>query len=152
MRIKNLIVIIFGLFVAWTAVLVNAQEFTQGEIIITRPWARISPPGVPNGAVYLTITLSGSEPDRLISAKSDVSDVVEFHSHEMENGMMRMRKLDSVELTPDSATEFAPGGLHVMLIGLKKPLASGETFTLTIEFERNDPMDIEVVVSDPDNS
>ena len=83
----------------------------------------------------MTIHNTGAEADRLIRAESPVSERVELHTHLQENGVMRMREVEAIDLPAGAATELKPGGLHVMFMGLKEPLVAGQTIPLTLHFE-----------------
>jgi len=61
---------------------------------------------------------------------------VEIHSMNMDGGVMRMRRLDGVDLPSSGTVALAPGGLHMMLFGLKAPLRTGESFPLELRFEK----------------
>ena len=126
----------------------EADDFVTGTITVSDPWARATAPAVPTGAVYMTIRTSGSEPDRLVSASSPAADVVELHTVGLDDsGIMRMREIDVIEVEPLAATSLAPGGLHVMLIGLEAPLMQGERFPLTLTFETAGDLEISVAVT-----
>ena len=124
----------------------SAQHYEAGDIHIQSPWARALPPTSPNGAVYLTLTNHGAHSDKLLSASADVAERVEVHSHILEDGMMKMRRVESVILPPHEDVLFAPGGQHIMLMGLKQPLAAGDRFPLLLEFEQTEQALVEVVV------
>lgn len=103
---------------------------------VENAWARATPGKARNGAAYVKIVKTGKDGDRLIGAKGDVAKRVEIHTHLMDNGIMRMRKVDGVDLPPGEAVTFKPGGHHVMLIGLHAPLKKGQTFPVTLLFEK----------------
>jgi copper(I)-binding protein len=113
---------------------------------VENSWARESPPLVKTGAVYLTLINSGAELDRLTSISGDVAKIIELHTHLHENGMMKMRPLDSVDIAPDKPAVFEPGGSHIMLIELTKPLQKGQVFPLTLHFENAADLRIDVPV------
>jgi copper(I)-binding protein len=100
----------------------------------------------------MTITNRGTSTDRLMSADAEVSERVELHTHLMDQGVMRMRQVDSIELKPGEVTELKPGGLHVMFIGLKAPFKAGQQVPVTLRFERGGSLDIEVPVKTMDES
>jgi copper(I)-binding protein len=108
--------------------------------------ARETPPGAVTGAAYLTLINNGQENDRLLEVSGDVADSIEVHTHLMEDGMMKMRPVDGVDISTDKPAVFEPGGLHIMLIGLKAPLKTDEVFPLTLKFEKADDLTVEVVV------
>ena len=64
----------------------------------------------------------------------------------MENGIARMRPVDAVAVAPDAPAVFQPGGYHVMIMGLKGPLKEGETFPLTLTFEKAGDVTVDVMV------
>ncbi len=105
------------------------------EISIEAPFARATPGLVKNGAAYLTITNNGSA-DRLLGAESSVSARTELHTHIKQDGVMRMRHVDAIEVPAGETVMLAPGGDHVMLMGLKAPLKKGQSFELTLVFEK----------------
>ena len=96
--------------------LAPAQHYEAGDIHIQSPWARALPPTSPNGAVYLTLTNHGAHPDKLLGASADVAERVEVHSHILEDGMMKMRPVESVILPPHEDVLFAPGGQHIICL------------------------------------
>lgn len=124
----------------------EAQDVTAGDLLIAHPWSRATAPTAPTGAVYLTIENSGAA-DRLVSASADVSDTVEIHMSMTDGaGVMQMHPLDGIEIPADGAAVFAPGGTHIMLIGLHAPLKQGGSFPLTLTFEHAGAVTVEVDV------
>lgn len=95
-----------------------------------------TPPGAKTGAVYLDIVNTGSA-DRLLGAEAgDVASHIELHTSLLEGNMMRMRKVEAVDLASGATTSLKPGGLHIMLIDLKQPLRADQSFPLTLRFEK----------------
>ena len=125
---------------------VPAQEFTSGSMTIVAPWSRALPPNAPNGAAYFRVENGGGEPDRIVSARTDVAESVEIHTHEMDGGMMKMRRVESVKVPAGGEARFKPHGLHLMLFGLKEPLADGTSYALTVVFEKAGELDVSVEV------
>lgn len=97
--------------------------------------ARVRPtnPGQEVGAAYMTLT--SKEDAKLIGVESDVTKSVEIHSMTMKNGVMKMRMLETLDLVAGKPYSLAPGGYHLMLFDLKKPLAEGETVRFTLHFK-----------------
>ncbi len=127
----------------------NAHDYTAGDLKITHPWAKSSLKGVPNSAAYMTITNTGETDDTLVAAATDVSEAVELHTMSMEDGVMRMRRLEGgVPLPAGETVKLEPGGLHVMLIGLNDRLEKGETFAMTLTFENAGQLEVEAIVAD----
>ena len=147
MTIKPLLLFVATLL--FTLAAVAAQH--QPEFIdVTDAWSRALPPVSTNGAAYVTLTNSGHNADKLVGASAPIAQRAELHSHSMEGGVMKMRPVTSVELLPGKKVEFKPGGLHVMLIGLKQPLKQGAHFPLTLRFAHTPPVTVEVVVQATD--
>lgn len=122
-----------------------AHEYKLGDLVIDHPWARASAGDAKNGAAYLSIANDGSASDRLIGAASRAGHA-ELHNHVSEDGVMKMRAVDGVDLAPGEKVALEPGGLHVMLMGLAEPLVEGESFPLTLTFEKAGSIDVEVKV------
>lgn len=124
-----------------------AAEVAQvGTVTIHEPWARASLGNAPNSAAYMTLETTGEEPDRLVASSSPVAEQAALHSHAMDGGVARMRPVDAVEVAPGAPTVLAPGGLHIMLIGLKQKLAPGDSVPLTLVFEHAGAITIEAPV------
>lgn len=102
---------------------------------VAHGWARATPPGVNVGAGYFDIE-GGAGADRLLRAHSARARSVEFHESRLEAGIARMRELAAVPVASRARVSFAPGGLHLMLVGLQSPLLAGERVPVTLEFER----------------
>lgn len=115
---------------------VHAGEAVKDGLKIEDAWGRATPPKAPTGAAFMTITNSGADDDVLLGARSDVSKLAELHIHLDIDGVMSMRQVESIEIRPGQTITFEPGGLHVMLIGLKAPLTQGKSFPLTLMFEK----------------
>jgi len=123
-----------------------ADAAQVGPVRIHEPWARASIGSAPNSAAYMTLETTAEEPDRLVASRSPVAERTELHSHVMDGGVARMRPVDAVEVAPGTPTVLAPGGLHLMLIGLKQKLAPGDSVPLTLVFEHAGEITIEAPV------
>lgn len=123
----------------------QAQGVKAGAIQIDRAYARATAPGQPAGGAYLRLDNRGPA-DRLLVASADVSQRVELHEMKMEADVMRMRQVDAIELPANKVVELKPGGLHIMLIGLKAPLKAGERFPMTLRFEKAGEVKLDVAV------
>lgn len=98
-------------------------------------------PGLAVGAAYLTIT-GGSQPDRLLGASSPRAASVQVHVTEQSNGVAGMREVETVAVPAGAKVSFAPGGTHLMLMGLDGPLVAGQTLPITLSFERAGPIQV----------
>ena len=125
----------------------SAHSYKLGTLEIGHPWARATPPTAPTGGGYLSVKNTGTEPDRLISISSPAAGTVQVHEMKMEGNVMRMRELDGpLEIKPGETVTLAPGGMHLMMMGLKEPLKQGEKVPLTLVFEKAGKIDVELVV------
>jgi periplasmic copper chaperone A len=115
---------------------VRAQtaEARLGNLIITDARARPTPPGILVGAVYFSITNGGPTADQLLSVGTPMADKVELHESRTVQGVVEMRPVTAVECPPGKTVKAAPGGLHVMLLGLAAPLVAGSEFVVSLQF------------------
>lgn len=112
---------------------------------VTDAWARATAPGVDVGAVYMTIE-GGKSADRLVDGSTTRAAMVHLHTVEEKDGVAKMRAIDGVAVPAGQRVELAPKGTHVMLMGLGKPLAAGESFPLVLEFEQAGELTVNVAV------
>jgi hypothetical protein len=119
----------------------------EPSIHVVDAWARATPPGVENGAVYCKILNHGGA-DRLVGARSSAARAVEIHESLAQNGVVEMRRVDALPVGAGASVELAPGGTHVMLVGLAAPLAAGATIQLTLAFATAGEVTVEVPVVD----
>ncbi len=112
--------------------------------MIEGAWARETPPNAQVSAAYMTI--HAKEFDRLVKASGAVAKTIELHTHLLEDGVMKMREVSAIEINPEEPATLKPGGLHIMLIDLVEPLKQGESFFLTLHFEKAGEMTFEVPV------
>jgi hypothetical protein len=137
MRI-GLAAILLGLLAAGTAL--------AGELTVTGAWARSTPPGAGMGAIYLTIDNGSTKSDRLLKLRTSVASAAQVHRTEELDGIVRMREVAVLHVAAGERIEFKPGGHHVMLTGLGKPLVEGQVFNLELVFEIAGPRKVKVVV------
>jgi copper(I)-binding protein len=100
----------------------------------------------PTSAVYLVIKNGGRDADRLTAASTDVAQAVEIHETKMENNVMRMAQVAGIDVPGGGQVELKPGGYHAMLIGVRRELKVGETFPLTLQFEKSGPITVQAEV------
>ncbi|MBM3557914.1 MAG: copper chaperone PCu(A)C [Alphaproteobacteria bacterium] len=127
--------IVLSTLFALAALPALAHDSQIGSLKIENPWARATAATARNGAAYFTIVNPGAAPDRLLEAKASIADKVELHTHERDGDIMKMRRVDGIEVK-QGETKLAPGGLHIMFLGLKGPLVEGQSFDLTLRFEK----------------
>lgn len=115
------------------------------SVTIENPFARPSAGTAGAGAAYMTIRNSGTA-DRLLSVSTTVASRAELNDHIREGDVIKMREIDSIPVPAQGAAELKPGGLHVMLMGLAQPLKVGDTFALTLTFEKAGAVAVQVPV------
>ena len=118
-------------------------------------WARATPAGARMGAIYFTMTSPAG--DRLTGAAvpHSVAGATQIHETVMEQdssgaatGRMSMQEVESVELPAGTEVQFKPGGYHVMLLDLKRPLVSGQHVALTLTFANAGKQKVTATVRD----
>lgn len=131
----KLISTVVGIALSVASLLTHAHSFKLGEITIGHPYSRTTAAGQASGGGYLKLENKGAD-DKLLSASADVAASVELHSMSMEGDVMRMRQIDNIALPQGKTVELKPGGLHLMLVGLKAPLKNGDKFAMKLKFEK----------------
>lgn len=117
-------------------------------LVVHDAWARPTSPIATVGAAYLTISNHGMATDRLLGASSPVAVEVQLHGSTDDNGVMRMRPVDALEIAPHGSATMDPGGMHFMLMELSAPLVAGSRFPLTLKFEHAGEVTVDVLVQD----
>jgi copper(I)-binding protein len=116
-------------------------------IEVREAWVRPAAQGE-NGAVYFVIHNLDPNADTLTGVSSDVADAAEMHESKMSGDVMQMQQLDSVPIERSAEIKFEPGGLHLMLVGLKRDLKVGEEIDITLHFKNFEDIKVTVPVSD----
>lgn len=125
----------------------GAHEIRAGSLTVEHPWARATATAQETGAVYMIIHNRGDAADRLLGASSSEAETVALHESAVSaDGVARMGEAHGIEVPAGGEVRLAPGGLHVMLTGMKTQLFEGITFPLTLEFERAGEVPVEVEV------
>ena len=118
-----------ALLLLWAAAGAVAQE-----VKVEGAWARPTVAGQQGGGGFMSITSAAG--DRLVGGSTPVAKRFELHTMAMKGDVMQMRQVDAIDLPAGQKVEFKPGGLHVMFIGITKPLAPGSKVPVTLKFER----------------
>lgn len=109
---------------------------THAQVSVEAPWVRATVPGQKATGAFMT--LRSSQDARFVEARSPVAGVVEIHEMKHDGGMMRMSAIASLPLPAGRHVDLKPGGYHVMLMDLKRPIADGDAVPLTLVFEGAD--------------
>src|SRR5215475_11363628 len=124
-----------------------AQTYTVGSLKIEQPWTRATPGGAKVGGGYLTITNTGTTPDRLVGGSLAQAGRFEMHEMKMEGGTAQMREIKGgLEIGPGQKVELEPGGYHIMFMDLRAPFKQGETLKGQLRFEKAGTVDVEYKV------
>jgi copper(I)-binding protein len=121
-------------------------ESRLGSLVVTNAWSPATPPTASVGVVYFSISNQGSKADRLLAVSSGVARAVELHESHTVKGVVEMRAVMAVDCPPGVTVKSEPGALHVMLMGLTHPLATGTVFALTLQFRDAGALTLQVPV------
>ena len=136
-----------GLLLCLLPGLASADDYKLGQLEIGQPWARATAPTAPAGGGFLTLTNKGTATDRLIGVRTPVAEQSQIHEMKMDGNVMRMRELDKgLEIPPGATVTLAPGGFHLMLMGLRKPLIKGTRVPVTLVFEKAGSIEVKLSV------
>jgi copper(I)-binding protein len=122
------------------------HQYKLGPLEIDTPWSRATPGEAPNGVIYVTVKNTGAEPDRLIDVASPAADQTQIHDMQVEGDVSSMWLIGELDIPAGQTVTLAPDHAHIMLVGLKKPLEVGQTFPLTLTFEKAGSVTVEVTV------
>ena len=135
------------LALAASLVVASAVLAQTNQLEVSNAWARATPGSAENGAAYLTI--QSPTADRLLSLSSPVAKKAELHTMSMEGMVMKMRPLADLDIPAGQSITLKPGGQHVMLLGLDAPLREGQSFPLTLTFEKAGTRTVTVAIEKP---
>jgi periplasmic copper chaperone A len=136
------VVVVFG-----ATVPVLAHDYTADGLKIDHPWARPTIGTLRVTAAYLILENQSGKSDKLVSASAAIADRVELHESVVEDGVVKMKHLpNGLEIPSGEKVELKPKGLHLMVMGLKQPLAVGDSFPMTLKFADRGDVDVEVKI------
>jgi copper(I)-binding protein len=139
-------VLLFALLMLQSAAWSHVHE--KGDLQVRHPWSRATPPGAKVAVAYMEIRNRGSQPDRLLSVSTPVAKRAEMHVTQREGEVMKMRQVQSFEIPARERYALRPGGAHLMLVDIVRPLQKGERFTMLLRFERAGELEIELEVQE----
>jgi periplasmic copper chaperone A len=117
---------------------------STGGVEIKDAWARATPGGAENGAAYLTLVSPTG--DRLTGIASSAAARTQLHAMTNDGGIMKMREVPAIDLPPGEKVTLKPGGLHIMMMGLKHPLQPGQSVPLTLRFEKSGTREVSATI------
>lgn len=115
-------------------------------INVIDPYVRAMPPGQRVTGAFMTLQNNSDSDRALVRAESDAAQTVELHEHLHNDGMMQMREVEKIDIAKGTTTELKPGGLHVMLIDLQRPLQVDDIVTLKLVFDDGSEQSVEAPV------
>ncbi len=130
---------IAGLATAFTVFFSATPVFAQSNVtaiaapVVSESWIKTTIPGGAVSAAYMQI--KSATPSKLIKAESPAAGLVEIHDMKMNAGVMEMKALDAIDVPANKAVILKPGGMHVMLMNVKKPINKGDKIPMTLTFE-----------------
>ena len=128
--------------------LCTLQALAQGDIEVREAWSRATPPGAKLGVAYMEIRNRGPQAERLIAASTPLARSVEMHVTQRDGEVMKMRQVQGFDIPARERITLRPGGSHLMLVDIAKPLEKGERFRMRLRFERAGEMEIELQVQE----
>ena len=137
---------IVGLMLSWACV-------AQAQVQVKDAWARPALPGQGATGAFMSLLAPGGA--RVLGVSSPVAGVAEIHEMKMDGNVMKMRPVTVLELPAGQVVEMKPGGYHVMLMELKRPLAVGDKVRIDLRLETSDkrlitlPVDVDVATRAP---
>lgn len=115
------------------------------QVSVETPWSRATPPGAKIGVGFLRLKNAGAA-ERVVGAASPAAGRVEMHVTSRDGDVMKMRQVDSFEIPAGGTFELKPGGAHLMLMDLRRPLMQGETVPLTLKLEKGGELNVALKV------
>ena len=143
-KIHALVLAVAGLSAGFASVAFAGSA--ADSVTAADAYIRAVPPGQPNSAAFMVLKNGDSVDHALVGAASPAANVVELHTHVHEDGMMKMRPVDKIDIKAGGETALQPGGLHIMLIDLTQPLTPGERVPVTLTFEDGTSKNVEAEV------
>ena len=125
---------------------VMAQNTSVGSIKVENAYTRATAPGQQVAGGFLKIENKGAA-DQLVSASSTVAGEVQLHEMSMEGNVMKMRQVKDIPVPANGSVELKPGGLHLMFMNIKAPLAAGETVTVKLKFAKAGEVEVKMPVN-----
>ena len=116
----------------------SAGDVTIGDLVISKPWTRVTPPGANVAGGFVSITNKGKSADRLLGGTAEIAGRLEIHEMTMDAGVMKMHEVaGGLEIKPGETVELKPGSYHVMLMDLKSSPVAGTPVNGTLKFEKS---------------
>jgi periplasmic copper chaperone A len=129
------------------AILALTRAVLASDVMVIGAFARASAvSNATSGVVYMTLTNHGATPDKLVSITTPVAGIAMLHESKEDGGVATMMDMSGLDIPAGGSVEMKPGGIHIMLMGLKAPLKKGDTLKLTLSFEHAGNVEVEAKI------
>jgi copper(I)-binding protein len=145
MKLKKLLSTTVTFTVVFLLTYAHADGLSKG-ILVSNAWVLACPPSQTTTAAYMDIVNNSSKEAVLVSASSDIADVTELHQMSEMNGMMKMVMIPNLQIPAQGKVTLQPGGFHIMLINLKRPVNKGDIVPITLHFQDGSAMLVNALV------
>ncbi|BCN93037.1 hypothetical protein THMIRHAM_08220 [Thiomicrorhabdus immobilis] len=139
MKRLSLLAVAAGCVMSFQAMAATVAEMVE----VSNPYVRMVPPNAPATAAFMELKNTGHSDHALVSAKAYINKVTELHTHIHDNGVMRMRQVQKIDLPAGQSTALKPGGFHIMLIGLNAPVEKDQSIKIDLTFDDGSTKTIE---------
>lgn len=145
---KSVIEFAVAISLTLASIIALGSGASASSVMVMKAFARASAtPTAQSGAAYVSL-MSHGEADRLLSAATPAAKSAEIHKSEVVDGVMKMTSVEALELPANGTLEMKPGGYHIMLTGLNKPLVKGEEIEIVLTFEKAGEVRVKVPVGE----
>jgi len=131
------------------AILAGSLSAQEAAVVAGNAWARPPAPSRDMTGVFVVLENHSGQKRSVVGGSSDVAEKVELHEMKNEGGMMRMSPVSQIDIPANGKTELKPGGLHIMLFGLKGKHAEGDTFTVTLKLDNGETVPVKATFRQP---
>jgi copper(I)-binding protein len=140
--------IMLAVFLALAPQAPAAEATKVGDVIIHDAWVRTPLDVDKSSAVYMALEVGGDQADRLLAAETSVAEKAELRTYWLEGCFTNTPLVEAIEVSPGKQTALNSGGLHIQLVGVRRPLVEGKTIPLTLTFEKAGSVEIEVLIQE----
>ncbi len=144
--LKQLKTLTIALIAVITSPIGLAHEYEVGKIQIDHPWSREAPPNAPVIGGFFQLNNHGDKEDALIAAQSPIAAQIELHNHIMQDGVMKMVKVNEITVPANATVALEPGSFHLMLFNPTQTLKKGDRFPVTLTFKNSGKVEVEMTV------
>lgn len=132
---------------ALLASFVGAGTLFAADIEVMEPFAKATPPNAPATGIFMEIKNNSKEDIALVSASNSITDVTEIHTHLEEKGMKKMVQIPKIDIKAGKTAHLKPGGMHIMVMDLKKGVKEGDKINLKLNFDNGESVEVKDIVA-----